>query len=558
VSGVRVPPPLLHREHDLGAALAELEAAAPRLAETDAVTRAELARECIGALADAGEPWAAAAAAAKGLPDASPWLGEELVSGPAAVARLLQLVAGALDDIARDGAPRLPGPLRTDADGRLRAPVLPVGRLQDGVAFRGFSGEVVLAEGVTEETRFAGLGRGGRGLALVLGAGNITSIGIADTLERVLLHGTATALKLHPRFAPLEPHVARALSPLLRRGFVRLLTGGAELGAAAVRDPRVSLVHMTGSASTFQNVVRTRREASGGAAGGEPGPLRFVAELGNVTPWIVVPGEWSAKELRFQAQNLAGSILSNASFNCICPKVVVTSRAWPQREEFLETLRALLASAPPRPAFYPGAAERFLELVGEPAGAPAGHLPWTLLRDADPDSRPELFEHENFLCVSAETSLDEADPARFIDASTGFADDRLAGTLAATIVVHPRQRAAGPVRHALERAIARMRYGTVCINQFAGLAFILMSTPWGGAPGATLDDPKSGIGFSHNPFMLEGVEKTVLEGPFRISPTPMWLPANRNPVGIARALLALYLRPSPARLPGLLVQALRG
>jgi hypothetical protein len=38
----------------------------------------------------------------------------------------------------------------------------------------------------------------------------------------------------------------------------------------------------------------------------------------------------------------------------------------------------------------------------------------------------------------------------------------------------------------------------------------------------------------------------------------MWLPANRNPVGIARALLALCLRPSPARLPGLLVQALRG
>ena len=103
-----------------------------------------------------------------------------------------------------------------------------------------------------------------------------------------------------------------------------------------------------------------------------------------------------------------------------------------------------------------------------------------------------------------------------------------------------------------------MRYGTVCINQFAGLSFVLMSTPWGGAPGATLDEPESGIGFGHNPFMLEGIEKTVFEGPFRISPTPMWLPANRNPLGIARALLALYLRPSPARLPGLLVQALRG
>lgn len=546
------------REHHLGAALAELEAAAPRLAATDAGARAELARECIGSLADAAEPWAAAAVTAKGLPEASPWLAEELVTGPVAVARMLQLLVGSLEDVARGGAPRLPGPLRTDSSGRLRAPVLPVRRLQDGVAFKGFSGEVVLAEDVTEETRFAGLRRGEPGLALVLGAGNITSIGIADTLEHVLIDGMATGLKLHPHFGPLEPHFARALSPLVRRGFVRILTGEAELGASAVRDPRVALVHITGSASTFREVVRTHREAGAGSPDRGPTATRFVAELGNVTPWIVVPGEWSAKDLTFQAQNLAGSILSNASFNCICPKVVVTSRAWPQREEFLETLRALLASVPPRPAFYAGATERFLELVGEPAGAPAGHLPWTLLRDTDPDSRPELFERENFLCVSAETSLDEPDPALFIDAAARFADERLAGTLAATIVVHPRQRATGPVAHALERAVERMRYGTVCINQFAGLSFVLMSTPWGGAPGATLDEPQSGIGFGHNPFMLEGIEKTVFEGPFRISPTPMWLPTNRNPVRIARALLALYLRPSPARLPGLLVQALRG
>jgi hypothetical protein len=547
------------REHDLGAALAELEAAGSRLAATDAAARAELARECIGSLAEAAEPWAAAALAAKGLPEDSPWLAEELVTGPVAVARLLQLLVASLEDVARAEAPRLPGPLRADRRGRLRAPVLPVRRLQDGIAFRGFSGEVVLAEGITEETRFAGLGRGGPGLALVLGAGNITSIGIADALDHVLVGGMATALKLHPHFAPLEPHFSRALSPLVRRGFVRILTGGGELGASAVRDPRVALVHVTGSASTFRDIVRIRREAGAAPAdGGRAAATSFVAELGSVTPWIVVPGEWSARELQFQAQNLAGSILSNASFNCICPKVVVTSRAWPQREEFLETLRALLAAVPPRPAFYAGATERFLELVGEPAGAPPGHLPFTLLRDADPDGRPELFERENFVCVSAETSLDEADPARFIDAAASFADERLAGTLAATIVVHPRQRSTGPVAAALERAVERMRYGTVCINQFAGLSFVLMGTPWGGAPGATLDEPESGIGFGHNPFMLEGVEKTVFEGPFRISPTPVWLPTNRNPVGIARALLALYLRPSPVRLPGLVVQSMRG
>ena len=106
------------REHELGAALAELEAAAPRLAATDAGARAELARECIGSLADAAEPWAAAAVTAKGLPEASPWLAEELVTGPVAVARMLQLLVGSLEDVARGGAPRLPRP----ASHRLQRP----------------------------------------------------------------------------------------------------------------------------------------------------------------------------------------------------------------------------------------------------------------------------------------------------------------------------------------------------------------------------------------------------------------------------------------------------
>ena len=74
--------------------------------------------------------------------------------------------------------------------------------------------------------------------------------------------------------------------------------------------------------------------------------------------WIVVPGEWADRDLRFQAENLAGSIVSNGSFNCVCPRVIVTSARWPQRARFLGLLRAAVAAVPPRPAFYAGAIER--------------------------------------------------------------------------------------------------------------------------------------------------------------------------------------------------------
>ena len=42
----------------------------------------------------------------------------------------------------------------------------------------------------------------------------------------------------------------------------------------------------------------------------------FSAELGCVTPVLVVPGPWSESDLDFQARHVAGMVAQNASFNC--------------------------------------------------------------------------------------------------------------------------------------------------------------------------------------------------------------------------------------------------
>lgn len=54
-----------------------------------------------------------------------------------------------------------------------------------------------------------------KGLALALGAGNVSSIMVTDTLEELFIHNRTVLLKLNPVNAYLEP--------LLRRGFVPLL-----------------------------------------------------------------------------------------------------------------------------------------------------------------------------------------------------------------------------------------------------------------------------------------------------------------------------------------------
>ena len=552
-------------QQEVDGPLSELVAAAPRLSALTPAQRADLARACLDRLGANAEEWMALACAAKGLASKGPWAGEEQALGPMAAARYLRLVIGTLESAARLGRPELPGEPRVDAAGRVRVPVVPAKGLFDGVAFKGFRAEVVMQKGITRENLPDHVGgaifsREPR-VSVVLGAGNVSFIAAGDLLGQILLEGRATLVKLHPHFATLAPVWGRVFGPLVEEGYLRIVSGDAALGAAAVGDARVSRVHLTGSVATFERMVwgDDPQEAERRRDEGRPAlDKEFVAELGNVTPWIVVPGPWSEKDLRFQAENLAGSIVSNGSFNCICPKVIVTARSWPQRERFLELLRGFLAAVPPRPAYYEGAIERYMELVGEPAGAAPGCLPWTLLRDSDPDSRPELFEQENFLPVTAETSLDEGDPVRFLDAASRFANERLAGTLAATVIVHPSQRKAGPVATALDSAIERLRYGTISINQFAGLAYLMFATPWGGYPGGTLVDPESGLGFSNNTFMLDGIEKTVFEGPFRISPKPIVFPSNKNALGITRALTDLYLRPSMARVPRLLVAAMRG
>lgn len=552
-------------QQDLDTALTDLTAAAPRLAAEPSNALAQMARTCLLNLEAEVEEWAGITLTAKGLPQDSPWRGEEIALGPLGVARQLRLALATLEATARNGAPELPSLPRVDGDGRVRVPVLPAKGLFDGIAFKGFRAEVVMQEHVTAHNLPDHIGAALRdrtpGVSLILGAGNVSCLATGDIVGQVLLAGRATLLKLHPHFASLAEVMGRVFAPLIQPGYLRILAGDGAFGAAASCDARVGRIHVTGSVDTFDRMVWGDDPAIADRRRENGEPLldkEIVAELGNVTPWIIVPGEWSDRDLRFQAENLAGSIASNASFNCICPKVIITSSAWPQRERFLSLLRQALAVVEPRPAFYAGATERYLQLVGEPAGVAPGCLPWTVLQDVDPDTRPELFEQENFVCVSAETGLDATDPADFLDHAVRFCNERLAGTLAATVVIHPRQRKDAAFTARFESAIRRLRYGTISINHMPGIAYLMMATPWGGFPGADIHTPESGLGWSNNTFLLDGAEQTIFEGPFRVSPKPIWFPSNRNVTAICRALTALYLRPSVTRVPRLLGAALRG
>lgn len=374
-------------------------------------------------------------------------------------------------------------------------------------------------------------------------------------------------LKTNPVNDWVAPVLTRALAPLLERGYLRIVSGGAEVGAALVAHAEVDTVHLTGSDRTHDAIVwgapgaeQQRRRAFGRPLLGKP----ITSELGNVSPVCVVPGDYSLAQLRFQADNLAAMLTNNAGFNCNAARVLVTAARWPQRERFLGLLIQALERVPLRNAYYPGAFDRYETVTGGGhevlrVGHPRdGQLPWTLVRGLDPAGDEPLFREEAFCPVLGEVGLPAAGAPEFLEAATELCNDRLWGTLNAMLVVPADVERRASTRQCVEAAVRRLRYGTVAINAWPALAYGLATPPWGGHPTGSPADVQSGIGFTHNSFLLEGVEKTVLRGPLTTWPTPAWFPGHRRAHHLGRALLAMEARPGWGRLAGLFGPAIRG
>ncbi|HEX3724671.1 MAG TPA: aldehyde dehydrogenase family protein [Pirellulales bacterium] len=443
---------------------------------------------------------------------------------------------------------------------------MPVKGLFDPIIFAGFKAQCWLAPSVTR----ADLNRLGQSIknpgpakcVLVLGAGNVSSIPATDTISKVFQEGCVVLLKMNPVNEYLGPIFERLFARLVEMGIVRIIYGGADVGAAAIGHPAVDEVHITGSINSHDAIVWGPPGAERQRRLEQHDPLLkkpITSELGNVSPWIVVPANYSASQLRFQAESVASSITNNASFNCVATKLIITWRDWPQRKQFLDLLADILAQVPRRAAYYPGACQRFERFSGKrEAAGPDGSLPWTLLRDADPHAAPHLFQEESFVCVCAEMGLDAASPQDFLRKAVDFANEKLWGTLSAAMTVHPSFRRDPGGESCFQEALSNLRYGSIGVNHWPALVYAMMSPPWGGYPTATLENAQSGIGSVHNTFQLDGVQKTVLEGPLTIFPKPSWFPTHRNPEPLAWRLLDLYGQPSVWKLPGLFAKALGG
>ncbi len=470
-----------------------------------------------------------------------------------------------------DGKPALPGPIREAADGRLRVQVFPAGPL-DRITFPQTTAEVWMLPGVTREDLVRGQAAAYRdpvahaGTALVLAAGNVASLGPRDALSKLFVEGKTVVMKANPVNDYLVPHWSKALAALIDAGVLRIVEGGGVVGQYLTGHGRIDEVHITGSDKTYDAVVfGTGAEGARRKAADDPVLDKPVtAELGNVSPVIVVPGKWTIPELRYQAEHVATMLVNNAGFNCVSARVVVTHAGWSQRDAFLGALAQTLAEITTRRAYYPGAAERRDTFVAahpeaeELGRGPDDALPWTFIPGVPPGHVDDVcFNVESFVGQVAETALPAPSPAAFIDAATAFCNDVLWGTLGATLLVSPASTRDQAVADAVERAVADLRYGSVGVNVWHGLSFALGSTTWGAYPGHPRTDIQSGIGVVGNSPMFDRPQKSVLRGPFRSRPKPPWFATAPDSFDVMRRFVAFEAEPSAAKIPGLLLAAVR-
>ena len=151
-------------------------------------------------------------------------------------------------------------------------PVFPVSRMCDRLAFPGFHAHARLQPKMTQESMFENSlpshDRRISHVTVVLGAGNASSIPATDVMGKIFQHNQAVLLKLSPVNEYLRPIFEQAFKPLIDRGYLRIVRGGAAIGADAIASPVVQAVHVTGSIArrtTRSSGAHQDQTASGGS-----------------------------------------------------------------------------------------------------------------------------------------------------------------------------------------------------------------------------------------------------------------------------------------------------
>ena len=522
--------------------------------------------------------WVKLAAKYKKIPLDSPLIGEEWLSGPYAIMSACNaLIKTFLDSKKKDFKSKLK--TRKLSNGQLSIKTIP-SSIWDHMILSGVKAEVWMQPHVNSNNlstyiapnlSHSSKNKDGK-LALVLGAGNISSIAPLDCFHKLFIENQVVLLKLNPVNDYLFEYLNFALEPIISTGALKIVKGNGEIGYFLTQSEFVDEIHITGSSKTHNKIVWGQTEVSGSVKTSSiKNHKRITSELGAVCPTIVVPGPWSKADIKFQCENIATQKLHNASFNCIACQVLVLPKTWSKKENLTTTLISMLKNSK-RFNYYPGSDERLEEYRQKSTQALSidDSLESSCFINKI-SSEEENWHGQNEVFASAMSicEIENYDAKSYLENAVLFANEKLFGSLGANILIHPKTiKEMG--QNNFEKIIQNLKYGTISINGWSALGFLLSQCPWGAYPGHTLKNIQSGIGTVHNALMLSDTERSVIWAPWRpfprgimsgqfsILPKPPWFISNKRQDKIGMLLTRFEYKRSWLKIPKIFYNALLG
>ena len=369
-------------------------------------------------------------------------------------------------------------------------------------------------------------------ITLVLGAGNVSSIPLLDTIYHLVAKRSVVYIKLNPVNDYLLPVFEKVFSNFINLGYVVVSKGSLEESQYMVDHKGIDHIHLTGSDETYESIVygkklndnekklKTLKKVNS---------KTFSSELGNVTPIVIHPGNWSNSEIKFQARKIITAKLNNGGFNCISAQIVILPEGWKHTEKLMKYIKHYMKKVDERYSYYPKSIDLLNKLSKD--------RNYERLNDescATPHLSREIKSYSKY-----ETSeiwgtsiyfkkIEFTNQSDYSDKVIDYCNNTLWGNLGATVLFKKYKNKKN--KPLTDKYVNQLKYGTVAINEWSAIGFIIPSLPWGGFPGNKDNDIQSGKDFVHNSLFFETVQNGVVYSKFRMSNVidPLWFVTNKK------------------------------
>lgn len=495
------------------------------------------------------EEWAIEDMKARHIPKGHFSEGESHLGGPGAAASGTHVYIEILKKIATDG-PNKPFSTIHQKGDRVVVDTYPL-NLLDKIKMPGVKAEVHLQLGtkIEDYDKLQALSYKDKyhpgGISLILGAGNVSGLTVTDIYHKLFVEKKVTIVKAHPVLEYMGPLLEKVFEPFIKEGFLKIVQGGAKEGHHLVTHPLVDDIHMTGSDKTFETIVYGGGEEGrkNKAADHRINNKPVTAELGNVTPVIVVPGDWNEADFDYQAKNIFSMMAIFNGYTCTTMRVLILPKGWDGSAKLVKKLEDIMADMTPAVNYYPGTGQTFSDAMScYPGASVFGKLdedrqPWMLVKNLDAKDDETAYNREFWASFTTQTYLEGKTKEEYLENAVKFANEKLWGTLSVAIVIDTKTQKELTDSGVLDKVIDDLHYGTVAFNVYPGFSMQAEGNPWGGYPGATYNNIQSGNSFVHNPYMLEKVEKSVFFMPFRMGKEPFATIRKEAKPDLAKAMV---------------------